>query len=518
MANTENIAIIDLGTNTFNLLIAEVGERDEFTIRGKFKEPVKLGEGGINAGHITEAAFERGMSALGKFRKLIDSAKVSQVFAIATSAIRSADNGEQFIARAREEASVEVRPINGNMEASYIHEGVKNGVHLPVGEHVLLIDIGGGSTEFSISLDRQALLLRSLRIGAARLLEKVSPHDPIKAGERKELRQLIQKTAGDLVEELHEFDLHLLVGSSGTFETIASIIAYENGDSLSAEALNGYRFSADAVHKLGKRLRKATRKERLNMDGMDPLRVDMILMGVEILEYLLDHLPIETLMVSGNALKEGILFRYLKDKRNRLAEFMGRSEQNLRAKAVQNLAEKYDYVQAHTLQVSELATRLFEQLSPIHTFGPHEKELLQYAAVLHDIGHFINPSSHHKHGQYLIMNSNLYGFSTNELVVLANLVRYHRKSLPKSDHYHFNILPDREQHIVSYLAGMLRIADSLDKGHRNLVNNLQVNLQPEEILLQVHAPEDVSMEIENAWVQRELLEKTTGKKVKVEQV
>ena len=514
--NSKKVAIIDLGTNTFHLLVAEVDDRDTFTVLSKLKEPVKLGEDGITNQRISEAAFERGTEALQKFRQLIDSHGIKTVFAYATSAIRSADNGPEFVAQAREEAGIEIEVINGNTEASFIHEGVKNGVQLPPGEEVLLIDIGGGSVEFIVSRDRQALLLRSLKVGAARLLEHLAPSDPIKGSEIKQLKALLAREMGDLISELKEFDLKLMVGSSGTFETIAAIIAHQEGDHLSANNLNGYRFSPDAFEEIAEKILDANRKKRLGMKGMDPVRADMIVMGVIMIEYIMEQLAIEEVMVSENALKEGILFRHMKDRRHRLHRLIGPTDQDLRAKAVKDLAEKYQYDRQHGLQVSELASSLFEQLQPWHRYGPLELELLRYAAVLHDIGRFVHPSGHHKHGQYLIMNSSPYGFSTNELVLMSNLVRYHRKSLPKREHYHYTILPKSDQRKVMWLGGILRLADHLDRGHRTLVQEVRVLVdEDKDLRLEVVASQDVAMEVSHAHDQREMLEKAVGKSIEI---
>jgi exopolyphosphatase/guanosine-5'-triphosphate,3'-diphosphate pyrophosphatase len=516
MSNTEKIAIIDLGTNTFHLLLAQVGDVNRFTVLGRYKEQVKMGEGGINARQIAPPAFERGIKALKRFRKLIDSAGVSQVLAKATSAIRSADNGQDFVDVAKAEAGIEIEVINGNTEASYIHEGVKNGVQLPPGEEVLLIDIGGGSVEFAVSRDRQPLLLRSLKIGAARLLEWLEPHDPIKKKELKHLDQYFEEELATLIDELKEFDLRLMVGSSGTFENLATLIAHQRGDHLSANSLNGYRFDPKHFDEVFHQVCTQPRKKRLAMKGIDPVRVDMIVMGGALIAYFLKQLPIVEIIVSENALKEGILFRYLKDRRHRLQRLIGPTGQDLRARAVKELAEKYQYDRAHALKVSELADMMFKQLQPLHQLGPLENELLRYAAVLHDIGRFIHPSGHHKHGLYLIINSQPYGFSTNELVLLANLVRYHRKSLPKREHYHYSIIPPEEQDKVMWLGGILRIADNLDRGHRGLVEDIHATYDQDQLTLEVGAPDDVSMEIEHAHVLREMLGKASGRAVVIQ--
>lgn len=511
----ETIAIIDLGTNTFNMLIVERNERNEFSVKGKFKEAVKLGEGGITSGQIAPAAFERGIAALGIYRQLIDSAGVNEIFAFATSAIRSAANGPDFVKAAKEICGIDVKVINGNEEASLIHEGVKNGVHLPRLEPVLLLDIGGGSVEFAVSQGGSPLLLRSLNIGAARLLERINPSDPIKPAERLALEKLFEAELGSLISEIKEFDINMIVGSSGSCEMIASLVAYANGDLLSANKLNGYTFNSRQFDKIHKKLVRSSIAERLEIQGMEPLRADMIVMASSLCAYLIKCLNIKQFMVSTSALKEGVFYRYLRDEQTRIDRYLGSPNRNLRAKAIQNLAQRYGFEAKHGVQASALATQLFEALKPLHSFGPQELELLQYAAAIHDIGRFVNPSGHHKHGQYIIMNSDLPGFSTNELVMIANLVRYHRKSLPKDDHFHYKIMPERLKKMIQWLGGILRIADNLDRGHRNLIKKLDVDCTEEVLTIQLKAIADVSLEIGHAMENRHLLEMASGMAVEI---
>ncbi|MBX7241912.1 MAG: hypothetical protein K1X92_09195 [Bacteroidia bacterium] len=203
----EKIAIIDLGTNTFHLLLAEIDEREHYLVSGKYKEPVQLGEGGINSGKIAGEPFRRGIKALKLFRTIINTAGATKIFAYATSAIRSAGNGADFIKAAKEEADIQIKTINGNEEAALIYEGIKNGVQLPFSESILLMDIGGGSVEFIVSHEGRAELLRSVNIGGARLLDKIKPSNPIKPKEIAELYKLFDKELSGLIKELKEFNL-----------------------------------------------------------------------------------------------------------------------------------------------------------------------------------------------------------------------------------------------------------------------------------------------------------------------
>lgn len=512
----ETIAVIDLGTNTFHLLIVELGERNDFVIKEKFKEAVKLGEGGINAGEIAPKAFERGIRALVNLRKLIDSRQADKVFAFATSAIRGASNAGDFIQKAKEEAGIDIRVINGNEEAALIFQGVKNAVQLPPGQASLMVDIGGGSVEFIVARDNQIRLLRSLNIGAARLWEKVKPSDPILPEEIQACRDAILEQAHGLMEELKEFNISLLIGSSGTFDTLASMIAYENKDIHSLEHINGYRFDRSQFDSVFRKLTTFTKVERGVLPGMDSSRVDLIVVGAVIVDMLFQALPIRQVALSSYALKEGILYDYLETRKFESIG-MGSSDRTLRERSVRNLGARFQYDESHGEQTAMLALSLFDQMESLLGYGEEERELLKYAAMLHDIGYFLNRSGHHKHGQYLVLNSGMPGFSTDELLILSNVVRYHRKSLPTRDHLHFAVLHGPHKTLVRQLAGILRIADNLDRGHRHLIERLEVGIRGSQILVKVFAEEKTDIEIQAALENADLFEQVFERRLLIEQ-
>jgi len=513
---SETIAIIDLGTNTFHLLIVEIDERDNYEIKGKFKEPVQLGQGSINAGKIGEEAFKRGIRALKTYRTIIDTGRIQKVFAFATSAIRSASNGQDFIKAAKETANIEIKTINGNEEAAIIFEGVKNGVQLPFDERVLIVDIGGGSVEFIVAHEGKAELLRSVNIGGARLLDKIKPSNPIKIEEIAELNSLLDKELGGLIRELKEFELTMLVGSSGTCETIGNLVAISQKDKVSAGNLNGFTFFQKDFEEACMKVIRTTKAERIKMD-IDALRADTIVLGIYLIHYLFKNLSLPQMMVSTQALKEGILHRYLYEKQARLEKFIGPTDRSLRARAIQSLAKKFNYEEEHSLKVTELAIELFNQLSSFHDLGMPEKEMLQYAAILHDIGKFIHVSSHHKHGQYIIANSNLSGFTTAELLIISNIVRYHRKAGPKNDHPNYQVLSPKDKKTVLILAGILRVADNLDRGHRNFVSHLFAKASDSKIEIEVFAKHEIEMEISSAMENADLLAEAFGRKIEIVQ-
>lgn len=513
----ETVAVIDLGTNTFHLLIVELNDRNEFIVKEKFREPVKLGEGGINSSEIAPAAFERGLKALKNLKKLIDTRRAERIFAFATSAIRSASNGQAFIKAAKDATGLDIRIINGNEEAALIFQGVKNAVYLPPEQNTLLVDIGGGSVEFTVAAENQIRLLRSLNIGAARLWSGLKFSDPVSQEEIEACRDVLRNETRQLISELKDFNLRLMVGSSGTFDTLATMIAYQNKDIHSLEHINGYRFDKDQFDFIYKKLISLKKTERSVLPGMDSTRVDLIVVGAITIDFLLRELGIQHMMLSSYALKEGILYNYIEARKSGTWTVTGSGDRYMRERAVRNLGIRFQYDEAHGDQTALLALSIFDQMEKVLGYGEDEREWLKYAAMLHDIGHFLNRSGHHKHGQYLVLNSAMPGFSTDELLIISNVVRYHRKSYPTRDHLHFAVLHPNHKTLVRQLAGILRIADNLDRGHRHLIRTLKVDISGNQIQIIVDADESVDIEIQSAMAIRELFEQVFERRLIIHQ-
>jgi len=513
----ETVAVIDLGTNTFHLLIVELNERNEFIVKEKFREPVKLGDGGIQSGEIIPEAFERGLKALKNLKKLIDTRRAERIFAFATSAIRSASNGQDFIKAAKDTTGIDIRIINGNEEAALIFQGVKNAVFLPPEQNTLLVDIGGGSVEFTVTAENQIRLLRSLNLGAARLWNTLTFSDPVTKDEINACREILKLETQNLLPELKDFNIPLLVGSSGTFDTLATMIAYQNKDIHSLEHINGYRFDKTQFDVMFKKLISLKKIERSVLPGMDSTRVDLIVVGAITVDFLLTELGIQQLMLSSYALKEGILYNYIEARKAGTWNVTGSGDRYMRERAVRNLGIRFQYDEAHGDQTAKLALSIFDQLETLLGYGEDEREWLRYAAMLHDIGHFLNRSGHHKHGQYFVLNSAMPGFSTDELLIISNVVRYHRKSYPTRDHLHFAVLHPNHKMLVRQLAGILRIADNLDRGHRHLINSLSVEVAGNQVQVVVQSDEQVDIEVQSAMSMRDLFEQVFERRLIIHQ-
>ena len=299
------VAILDLGTNTFHLLIVDVVGK-QFQILHKSKIAVKLGEGAIHHNWIAAKPFRRGLNALKGFAATIKEYKVKKVIAYATSAIRGAQNGNNFIQAAKKETGLRITVINGLREAELICYGVRQCISLE--RPFLIIDIGGGSTEFIIADSKKIFWKKSFDIGAARLLELFKPSDPINKNEVKEIENFLEKKLLPLKVALLKFPVDILVGSSGSFDTFAEMIGYRFKNKKIIQNVNSYKFDLNEYNELARLIIQSTNDLRLKMRGLIKMRVDMIVISTICTNYILHSFPIKEMYLSKYALKEGALW------------------------------------------------------------------------------------------------------------------------------------------------------------------------------------------------------------------
>lgn len=304
------VAILDLGTNTFNIFIAELFPDKSFKKIYKSKIAVKLGEGGINSNHIEEKPFRRGIKALKQHRKTIKKFGVEKILAFATSAIRSASNGKDFIKAVKEKTGIEVQIISGDKEAELIYFGVRSAVKmndLPS----LIMDIGGGSTEFIIANKKEILWKQSFLLGAARLLEKFNPSDPIKKDEIQQIENYLEQELQPLYSAMKKIPAVELIGSSGSFDSLAEMIAYRFYDISILKGKTEYDFNFDDCEKMYEVILKSTTKERLHMKGLTKMRVDMMVVSAIFVDFIILRLGLKKMRLSKYSLKEGVLWELL---------------------------------------------------------------------------------------------------------------------------------------------------------------------------------------------------------------
>lgn len=301
------LGILDLGTNTFNLLVVDLAADNTATHVFKTKIPVMLGAGGINKNTITPEAFQRGMNALKSHKALIDNFHVVKVFAFGTSALRNAKNGKQFIKAAKDQLHIDIKLISGVKEAQLIYYGVREALKIGT-EPSLILDIGGGSNEFIIASDSEILALHSFDVGAARCLDKFKPSDPITAEEQKQMEDWFSENLQPLFADVEKFPVKELIGSSGSFDTFAAMVAHKFHSPGDLKGKHEYNIDIEEYKVIQEMLLKSTRAERLAMGGMVEMRVDMIVVATIFVNLVIKRLNIARMRLSTYALKEGILY------------------------------------------------------------------------------------------------------------------------------------------------------------------------------------------------------------------
>lgn len=306
------LALIDLGTNTFHLLIVEVPTTGEPVTLFKTKVAVKLGQGGISKGEITPEALTRGLNTLAEFKEIMEQHGVTKVKATATSAIRNASNGPEVVAAIKERTGIEVEVISGAREAELIFKGVQQALQIGP-KPALVMDIGGGSVEFIIGSDKEILWKKSFEIGAQRLLDKFFHLDPMAPADVKAQRHYLQDQLQKLTAAVLQHQPEVLIGSSGTFDTLVDIDLAKRDLSRGEDASPEMELSVSSFQQIYKEILRKNRAERLAIQGMLEMRVDMIVVACVLIDWVLEKYNLEHIRVSSYALKEGMLAELLQE-------------------------------------------------------------------------------------------------------------------------------------------------------------------------------------------------------------
>lgn len=506
------LAAMDLGTNSFHLVVAEIVDKNRFNVLTKDKEVVRLGTSGKEMKHITPEAMDRALTALKRFKKVADSFDAT-IRAVATSATREAKNREEFIDKVKEETGIEIEVVSGYEEGRLIYVGVLQALNV-YDKRILLIDIGGGSTEFFLCEKGSVVSGISLKIGAVRLTNKFFKGDKIKESSVEEAREFIKGEINPIKRELKGKKFDMVVGTSGTITNIGAMILKRENDDIDKDFnMNNFTYDRDSFYDLMKTILKAGSVDKIKeIPGIDDSRADIICAGALILEQAFKELDIKKITLSSFALREGILY-------DSLQEEFGTAHpghlDNVKAKSVFNLADGSNYDKDHAVHVARIAGAIFDKIHEKFKLTERDKEYLEAASILHDIGYHISHSKHHKHSYYLIRNAEMLGFNDREIEIIANIARYHRKSHPKPSHYTFNKLNEDDKKLVKLLAGILRIADGLDRSHDSLVKGVDVSLNKSKMEIKLIIKKDASPDLElwGADRKKALFEEMTGYEV-----
>lgn len=469
------LAAIDIGTNSIHMVIVKIDPLlPTFTIIAREKDTVRLGDRDSKTRNLTSEAIARALASLKRCQDLAHSFKAQHLIAAATSATREAPNGKAFIDQVAQELGLHINLISGQEEARRIYLGVLSGIEFTPDPHII-IDIGGGSTELILA-DRQASrFLSSTKVGAVRLTHEFVTHDPITPSElqylRAYVRGMLERPVDNIRAHLQPGEMPRLVGTSGTIETLVTLHAHSTPEGI-PNRLNGYTLSRTVLEEWTERLAAMTVQERLQLAALSERRAEIIVAGAVVLTEAMEMLGVEQLTLCEQALREGMIVDWMLS-RGLIADQL-RYQSEIRPRSVYKIARKYGVNIEYSEQVARFALVMFDQLQgKLHFWKEDERELLWAAALLHNSGIYISHAAHHKHSYYMIRHAELLGYTENEVEIIANLARYHRKSKPKKKHSNFQALPNkRSRHLVEQLSAILRLAIALDRRQVSAVDSI----------------------------------------------
>jgi exopolyphosphatase/guanosine-5'-triphosphate,3'-diphosphate pyrophosphatase len=512
---TEVLAAVDVGTNSLHLVVARVGDDDRFDVITREREMVRLGTGSGDMKQLPADAIDRGVDALRRFRRIAEVSN-APVRAVATSAVREADNHPEFIRRARDEAGVDVEVISGVEEARLIHLGVLQA--LPVfDQRLLLCDIGGGSTELLVGERGETLAVASVKLGAVRLTNRFFASPRLHPSAVSSCRRHVAALLSDFGRQSHLLGHEVMVGSSGSIEQVAKL-ARAAGDDDEPHSWNGAVVTAADLKSVTAMLIEAQFSGTVaELPGIEARRADIALAGTLVLEGVFAACGVEELVLSDYALREGVLIDTAHRRRGGTLHHL----RDVSRRGVEHLAEDMDEDPGHSAHVAHLALQLFDATASQHGLGTEAREYLEAAALLANVGLAISHSKHHKHSYYMIRNSDrLVGLTDREIELIAQIARYHRKGDPKPSHVEFAALSPDEQDLVRTCAAILRVAIGLDRGHESRVRSVQVEPRGDDLVVQAIVADgaDVDLELYAASERSGLLAEVLGHPIELEAV
>jgi len=493
------VAAIDIGTNSIHLLIAAIDpELHSFSIELVEKTTARLGERDPISGDLSDGAIERGFRTLRHCKELADSHGVEAIVTAATSAVREAPNGRDFLQSVQEQIGLAVDLISGPEEARLIYLGVLSGMAFGDQPH-LILDIGGGSTELVLADGRDSRALTSTRVGAVRLQRDFIDQEPLSQERRSFLTAFIQGSLEPAVlqvrQQIEPGEAPVMVATSGTAMALGALAAAE--DERPPLRLQGYRLSRQRVDQLVDRLVAMTPEQRRALPAINERRAEIIVPGALILQTAMQMLRVNELVICDRALREGLIVDWMLHKG--LLEDRFAYQSSIRQRTVRHQAQRFGVDLPRAERVASIALSLYDQSAgQLHDDTGAGRELLWAAAILHSCGQHINVGAYHKHSWYLIRHGELLGYSDDEHLIVAAIARYHRRSLPKKRHEAWQLLESRDnRRLVSSMALLLRLAAALDRRPEARVAGLEVKVSDDQVRIALQpsaAGVDLSLE------------------------
>jgi exopolyphosphatase/guanosine-5'-triphosphate,3'-diphosphate pyrophosphatase len=500
------IAALDVGSNSFHLIVAQAHPGGRIEILDRAKDMVRLGESTLRTGIIPPDAFARGIEALKSLRRLADRYQPDALIAVATSAVREAQNGGEFARAARDEAGIEIRVVRGKEEARLIYLGARGSLDLS-GRRVAIFDVGGGSAEIILADSRECYYTESLKLGVLRLLDEWAAGDPPSAREMAALSDRVHRMLEPPVSRLRVMGFDFAALTSGTAFALGGLLGQAATQNAQAR---GVPYKPLAL--LERKLAGMTSAARAKLPGLDRRRANTILTGAVVVRTFLELAGVDRAVLCDGALREGIVAEYVAQ--NRPGIQLVEEFPDQRRRTVMELARRCHYPEAHSLHVAKLAMSIFHQTRDLHGLNNSDAILLEYIAILHDIGFYISAARHHRHAHYLVMSNDMKGFSREEVQAMALVARYHRKATPRKTHPEFAEASKETRQKVIRLAAILRVADGLDRNHNGVVRSVRCSITPRAVELRLEADDDPELELWAARRKGDLFEALFDRKLR----
>lgn len=498
------LGAIDIGSNAMRMLAGEFHAAETFEQLEQIRLPVRLGHDVFLTGQLTPEAMNAAIEALQLFSRRLAELSVTKYRAVATSAVRDSRNGEELVRRARQEAGIAIDVITGAEEARLVHLAVAKRVSL--GRRKWLIaDLGGGSVETSIVDHQGVQRTESHEMGSVRLLEELAV-----AGEEpgRFRRRLEEYTATLRNSRILHAKVAGFIATGGNIEALARLA------DAPTDRQGVAQLRTDTLRGLVERLAGLSYRERVSQLDLREDRADVILPAAMVYERLAVLAGVDTVLVPGVGVKDGLLWDLIDQHSGRGQR--RRSRERAIYSAALMLGRRFHFEEAHGRHVAKLASALFDQTRTLHGLKAEDRRLLIAAALLHDIGTFIGYKRHHKHSLYIISESELPGMTPAEMLMVANIARYHRKNTPSAHHGAFTELDEKNRGRVVRLSALLRLADALDREHLQHVEEVRADLDKDELTLTVTGRGDLLLERWALQRKAQFFEKTFEVSVRLE--
>jgi exopolyphosphatase/guanosine-5'-triphosphate,3'-diphosphate pyrophosphatase len=505
------LAAIDIGSNSIHMVIAEASRRQGFDIIDREREVVQVGRGSFGSKWLRRDAIRRTTDSLGRFVELARRHQVDRILCTATAAVREARNGAEFLRAARRAAGITPRVITPTEEGRLIYLGIRSALELGEGPCVI-VDIGGGSMQLVLASRERLHLTLSAPLGALRLTESLLRSDPPSRRDLERLSRHVRKTVAEPLARLRKARPLRAYGSSGSIHALANV-AHALESSTPLAHINGHVLTLESLRRVTRQLQAMTLREREHLPGLDAHRAEIIVAGAVALQHVLERLRLPGITLSDFGVREGLVNDYVTRHAGEISSIA--MNRNLRLRSVLSCVRRFRLDVRHAKHVARLSLELFDALRKVHKLGPPERELLHFAALLHDIGSVIAYDGHAEHSHYIIMNASLRGLSAEELRVIANVARYHNKARPRKRDQDFYDLDKRQRRIVRWLAALLRVAEGLDRSHDLLVPSVSVAKNSHGIEIRARSRGEAQLELWAARRRADMLKKLLGGPVQV---